>query len=271
MGKRAKQVLGFSQDAKQRAMRDMGFSLLEYTGKIAEAPQQIRHLARDLQPGMYLINLQERTVVKQLDINASNHKFVYDQSSLLNEQFKETIFYVMQREYVYALKNEDGTFAFTGQLADDKVIKAEVITELVQNKYGKGYYGVQIDRQSVRFVTHSYHDFEVLLFDIALYSPVSPFVPYASQIVTHRYTDLPLQYTKFGFSGDAVITLGDRSNGKMVATVVNYPEIDGVEKMFVKAPEMLRVLLTLTNPSVTADDILKIKADAQRIIGEIGT
>lgn len=269
MAKKQKAVLGFTQDAKKTALMQLGYTLYEHKGRINDAPTQIRHLARDLQAGIYLVNLSQRAVVKQLNINASGHKFVYDQASLLNEQFKEAIINELQSDYVYAVKNQDGTFDFMGFLADSPVIKNAIITRLAANSYGSGFYGVQINNSVIGFVTHVYTAFENLLLDLAIYSPVSPFAPFASEIMEHHFTDLTLEAQKFGFSGDAAITLGAMKNGKLVATVVNYPEIDGVEKLFVVAPDMLRLLLNIANPATTASDMIAIKIEAQRIIGAI--
>ena len=272
MGKKpAKQVLGFTQDAKQRALSDMGFYTLEYKGRINDAPQQIRHLVRELETGIYLVNLSHRTIVKRMDDNASGHKFSYDPASLLTEQFKEAIYYQLQRDYVYALKDGDGTLHFMGMLSDDMSIRLKVISELSLTRYGQGYYGVQIENSNVRFITHSYEVFETLLMDLAVYSPVSPFQSYAAPVVTHRYTDLDLVVNKFQFSGDAAITLTPALNGKLVATVVNYPEIDGIEKLFAQSPAMMRVLLGLSEADLTAEKLTTLKQESQRIIGVIGT
>lgn len=270
MGKRtAKQVLGFSGDAKQRALRDLGFSIMEYSGKIADAPSQIRHLVRELVAGIYLVNLTERSIVKRLDINASGHKFVPDQALLLNETFKEAVIHVLQSDYVYVLKNADGSFDFMGYLQDNAVIKSNVMSSLSRFDFVKGYYGVQINGTEVLFITHPYDVFEVLVIDLALYAPVSPFRSYAAPITNSQYEHLVLEYTKFGFSGDAVITLTGVKNGKLVATVVNYPEIDGIERLFTKAPALLTLALSLANSDMTAEAIVDLKAQAQQIIGAI--
>lgn len=267
--KTTKSVRGFTQDAKKHALHELGYTLLEYKGRINDAPTQIRHLARDLQPGFYLVNLSQRAVIKQLDINASGHKFEYNAASLLNDQFREAIFHELQSDYVYALKNHDGTFDFTGFLADNPVIKNNVMTRLAPISVQAGFYGVQINNTSVAFITHQYDEFQTLLIDLAIYSPVSPFAQYATEIVDHHFADLALEMHKFEFSGDAAITLGAMKNGKLVATVVNYPEIDGIEKLFVAAPDMLRLLLSISNPATTASDLTVIKTEAQRILGVI--
>lgn len=273
MAKKAtnKQALGFTQDAKSAALSALGYTTFEYKGHINDAPQQIRHLVRELQQGLYLVNLVKRAIVKKLDANASGHKFTYDVASLLSEQFKEAILFELQSDYVYALKNNDGTFDFSGLLADDPSIKFRVIAELSLVKYGAGYYGVQIYNGNVTFVTHSYEVFETLLIDLAIYSPVSPFRGYATAVTSHHFTELDLVVNKFQFSGDAAITLTPAKNGKLVATVVNYPEIDGIEKLFAKAPDMLRLILELSTASLTAEKLASLQGNAQRIIGEIGT
>lgn len=270
MAKNKSKKLGFTVDAKERAMRDLGFSIMDYNGKIAEAPSQIRHLVRELEIGIYLINIPQRTIVKRLDINASGHKFMHDQASLLNEAFKEAIHYVLQSDYVYALKNADGSCDFAGVLADNAVIKANALAGLSRVSYVPGYYGLQVQGTEIIFVTHVYDVFEVLLLDLALYAPVSPFRSYAGSIVQSVFVGMDLQYTKFGFSGDAAITLSPAKNGKLVATVVNYPEIDGIERLFVQAPALLKLALSIANSTMSASEIEIIKAEAQQIIGEIG-
>lgn len=265
----AKKAIGFTSGAKERALHDLGFFIMEYSGKIADAPSQIRHLARELKAGIYLVNLTSRTIVKRLDINASGHKFVPDQASLLNETFKEAVIHVLQTDYVYVLKNADGSFDFMGNLADNSSIKANIMAELSRFEYVSGYYGVQMYGTEIIFITHVYQVFETLVMDLALYAPVSPFKPYAAPITSSQYESLELEYTKFGFSGDAVITLTGAKNGKLVATVVNYPEIDGIERLFVKAPTLLNLALRLANSDMTAETIVQLKTEAQQIIGAI--
>lgn len=262
--------LGFSPDVKERAMRDLGFSIMDYNGKIAEAPTQIRHLVRELPVGIYLVNLPQRSILKRLDENASGHKFTQDIGQLLNEAFKETIYYVLQTDYLYAIKNAEGVIEFSGILADNPNVKANALAGLGRVAYGAGYYGLQIQGTEVIFVTEPYEVFEVLLLDLALYAPVSPFRSYATPITSSEFVNLSLVYTKFGFSGDAAVTLGKAQEGKLVATVVNYPAIDGIERLFVQAPALLKLALTIANADMTLDTIKNLKADAQRIIGEIG-
>lgn len=260
--------LGFTPEAKERALRELGFSLFEYSGKIADAPIKLRHLARDLTVGTYLVLEGQRVIVKNLSENASGHKHFGSVAELVSEAFKEAIFYALQFDYVYVFKGVDNSLDFTGALSEDKISKMLSVAEILDKKYKSGFYALQFKGQDILFVSEPYKVFEMLLLDLAIYSPISPFKKYAGKITSSNYASLALVYTKFGFSGDAAITLGKPDNGKLVATVVNYPEIDGVEKLFVKAPEMMQLLIDLQ--SAQASDIMKLRDKAAYILGEIG-
>lgn len=265
-----KPKLGFSSDSKQRAMRDLGFSLFEYSGKIADAPTQVRHLARDLKAGVYLTLLQERVIIKNLSENASGHKHVYmSEAELLGEAFKEAIYYAFQFDYVYIFKDTDNSLEVNGVLSEDKITKMLAVAEILDKKYKAGFYAMQFKGQDILFISEPYKVFENLLLDLAIYSPISPFKKYATQLTNSAYAELKFEYFKFGFSGDAAITLAGSNKQKLVATVVNYPEIDGVEKLLVKAPEMLQLLLDLQNSKDR--DIMNLRDRAAILIGEIGS
>jgi hypothetical protein len=245
-----------SNENRLAVLERAGWSFFDYSGKIQDAPRQIRHLVRELQKGTYTVNLKiNRVVSTPLPKNPQEKAVIaYVQA------FKDTFNLSGWKFFEKLIRDNTTAYVhFDAQPYSDTAKNCERLTINRDN----GYFASRGD------VVVGPYTYPVDLTDALVETQLSPLVDGLTeqQSVAGQWL-----FTEFPNHQGGLITDGPVEQGVVMAYLPQHANSTEFGRLAVVAPDMFKLIYEMASHAVaTSNDVALWQGQARLLVGHVNS